>query len=936
MKANNWTTQEIPAHFFEELEQIVMARAGKKQGKEIIFLCPEHDDHNPSAAYNPEKHLWHCYTCGAGGGYQNLAKSLGIELPSTNGEFSKKLVASYAYCDEESKPLFVVEKWLDSSGKKSFLQRRPNTKQYGVKGVKQVIYHLDEILNQEHGLTFIAEGEKDADNLRVLEFVATCNPMGAGKWRIEYAVYFVGKDVIIIVDNDRVGRKHAEEIARSLFGKAKRIRVLELPNLPEKGDVSDWLEQGNTREDLLELIEATEDYQPKDQDLEVAQYLIHEPTEIFKQCLKLCKVDTESLSVVEKEGLTQKVFALMATTKLEGTQFDHILQTLKAVTGIGVTSLKKAYRNLLSTQSTTEPLCKVVDGCLCMAKKLGDNWVTIPMCNFNAYITEEITYDNSREKHILFKIEGITNLDEELPVLEVPASEYESLNWMSQWGAKVLVNPGMGVKDYLRFAIQALSSDITYTTVYKHIGWCEIEGNWHYLHNGGVIGTARNLREFTVDLGGALNSYELPNPPESEILKEAVNASYTLLGLSDWLMIPILCAIYRAPLAEVLPVDFSLFLAGLTGTFKTEITALAQAHFGANWSGSNLPANWTATANALEKQAFLAKDALFTVDDFNPTGAVKNRDAYYQDAERLFRAQANQAGRTRMYSDGRLKEAFYPRGLTISSGEDIPQGHSLRARIMFLEIKKGDVNKDKLTTCQQHAREGTYAQAMAGYLKWLAPKIPNLKKELRKLKDDLRNKAGENLSHSRTPDQVASLYLGMKMFLDFVLECGVISKKEHSKASTGTWNTLCFIAANQADHQASADPVSRFIELLASALATGKAHLKTLENHKPDNADLYGWSGDNAQGGHIGWMDSQFIYLEKESTLHCVQKFCKEQGESIPMSGPTLWKRMAELGLLERDPNRKDVRIRIGQGQEKRQKRVVKIRQFVIFNEESA
>ena len=80
MKANDWTTQEIPTYFFEELESAVMNRKGKKEGGEIKFLCPEHDDHNPSATYNPEKRVWHCYTCGAGGGCKSLAKSLGIEV----------------------------------------------------------------------------------------------------------------------------------------------------------------------------------------------------------------------------------------------------------------------------------------------------------------------------------------------------------------------------------------------------------------------------------------------------------------------------------------------------------------------------------------------------------------------------------------------------------------------------------------------------------------------------------------------------------------------------------------------------------------------------------------------------------------------------------------------------------------------------------------
>jgi len=84
MTANNWATQELPIYFFEELEQELKARNGKVRGGEIIFLCPEHDDHNPSATYNLRKHVWHCFSCGASGGYINLAKLLGVELPSTH------------------------------------------------------------------------------------------------------------------------------------------------------------------------------------------------------------------------------------------------------------------------------------------------------------------------------------------------------------------------------------------------------------------------------------------------------------------------------------------------------------------------------------------------------------------------------------------------------------------------------------------------------------------------------------------------------------------------------------------------------------------------------------------------------------------------------------------------------------------------------------
>ena len=51
-----------------ELERAILARQGKREGAEIRFLCPAHDDRKPSARYNPQKQLWRCDACGTGGG----------------------------------------------------------------------------------------------------------------------------------------------------------------------------------------------------------------------------------------------------------------------------------------------------------------------------------------------------------------------------------------------------------------------------------------------------------------------------------------------------------------------------------------------------------------------------------------------------------------------------------------------------------------------------------------------------------------------------------------------------------------------------------------------------------------------------------------------------------------------------------------------------
>ncbi|MBN2512533.1 MAG: hypothetical protein JXB18_06305 [Sedimentisphaerales bacterium] len=132
-----------------------------------------------------------------------------------------------------------------------------------MQGVEPVLYRLPELLAADpSSIVFIPEGEKDVENLVSLGLVATCNLGGAGKWRASYSDVLSGRHVVILPDNDDPGRKHAEQVARSLSGKAKEIKILILDGLPPKGDVSDWLAAGHNKEELMRLVEQAVPYQP--------------------------------------------------------------------------------------------------------------------------------------------------------------------------------------------------------------------------------------------------------------------------------------------------------------------------------------------------------------------------------------------------------------------------------------------------------------------------------------------------------------------------------------------------------------------------------------------------------------------------------------------------------------------------------------------------
>jgi hypothetical protein len=153
-------------------------------------------------------------------------------------------VARYVYKLADGTPFLLVKKFVSANGRKNFPQFRWEGG-FWVKGKPEgpkILYRLPEfIAGPPTAPVYIVEGEKDADNLAKLSFVATTNSEGAGKWSSDLNSHFRGRHVVILPDNDAPGRNHAEEVACSLSKVAASIRIVELPDLPPKGDVSDWL-----------------------------------------------------------------------------------------------------------------------------------------------------------------------------------------------------------------------------------------------------------------------------------------------------------------------------------------------------------------------------------------------------------------------------------------------------------------------------------------------------------------------------------------------------------------------------------------------------------------------------------------------------------------------------------------------------------------------
>lgn len=255
---------------------------------------------NGSLSVDVDKGTWFDHSESAGGGVLDFIKlhkklegaeafaylrEIGCDIddaPRRNGhdraaapaekkpEGKRVVEATYDYRDERGELVFQVvrcgfqlpdgsfAKNREGKRKKAIFQRRPDGQGgwiNNLEGVAVIPYRLGELAEAiaDDRTVYIVEGEKKVDALRKLGIAATCAPMGAGKWPEHFRDYFAGARVVVLPDNDEAGFKHADQVGANLDPVAASNMVLELPDLPPKGDVVDWLAEGGTAEDLADL-----------------------------------------------------------------------------------------------------------------------------------------------------------------------------------------------------------------------------------------------------------------------------------------------------------------------------------------------------------------------------------------------------------------------------------------------------------------------------------------------------------------------------------------------------------------------------------------------------------------------------------------------------------------------------------------------------------
>ena len=538
------------------------------------------------------------------------------------------------------------------------------------------------------------------------------------------------------------------------------------------------------------------------------------------------------------------------------------------------------------------------------ASKRGSS--TAKVCNFVPRIVSEKTVDDGAVTEKTLVLSGIHADGSTLPPVEVNGADLSSFNWLlDKWGAKCIIEVGPRCREYLRYYIQTTADSADRLTEYHVTGWKKIDGEWHYLLPGddslnvtlkGKLQHYCGEQGFTPeDLIDAYDLFEKP-PAPSRVIQPLVAFTF-LTPLNEFMR-----------QAGCMP-KFALFLTGRTGTRKSTIAALILSFFG-RFTSTDLPMSFRDTANSIIANSFSLKDVLTCIDDFYPSDNAEMKKLNAT-AQTVMRAYGDRTGRARLRSDSTLMESRPPQGNAIITGELSPDiGESGTARYFALELKEGDVDLSRLTLCQNDAENGAYRRTMTAYTQWLKQSflsdgdctsefVAVLSKLYREYRTDYIH---HNLTcHGRLPETVASLMVGMRFFLQFLKEIGVI-KQEEQDFDLDEFRKLMYALADIQSEKVEQDkPAHVFIRKLWSLIEGGKVLIT--ERNRPKEFDPF-------PPGYIGCQDGDYYYLNKELAHSAVKKLCTEQGESFPLSAKALVKALAEEGLIKTTPSGNTVSLR--------------------------
>ncbi|MFQ3588597.1 MAG: DUF3854 domain-containing protein, partial [Fimbriimonadaceae bacterium] len=533
-----------------------------------------------------------------------------------------------------------------------------------------------------------------------------------------------------------------------------------------------------------------------------------------------------------------------------------------------------------------------------------DGPVSARLANFEAEITAEVELRNGVETSLAFEVEARQGGRTARRL--VRPSEFVRMDWpLDLLGPRAVVEPGMGVRDRLRVAIQKLSEEPDRRIVLTSAGVHRVESGCVFAHAGGAIGSDGAADGLEVELRPNLAGYRFDRIAEDAELPDYARAVVAALDVAPLrVSAPLLGSYLRAILGEA---DFAVWLYGPTQSRKSSLAAALLGMFGEAFAKDRLPIEWSSTENAIESLAFEAANLPLVVDDWVAHRDRATKDAMMKKAARILRSQGNRSGRSRANADGSVRGARHVRALVVSTAETLPDGFtSEKNRTLSLQLRRDDVRNDALSRLQSAGRSGALAAGTARFIQWLIPRFEEARAGLAAGTDAAK-------SGDRLDEQLTQLRFAFGLFLRFAVEHG-LPQAEADAAMARFERGLAEARAEQLVVRREADPVDELLRTIVEGFRSGACHVLARNGRSaPDDGESWGWrpGGDGLAafpgGAMIGYLDEEdgLLLLLPGAAEAFVEQTMLKRGRTLGTSFRAAMAQAMDKGFVVPDGDRR-------------------------------
>ena len=915
---------------YEWADRLGMDPRKSKGPEDFWTICPCHDDTEPSlhvyASRKTGEIVMKCFVCGvtgaqvcetvgvpigevmcdafsgekrvrqgAGKGAGNGAAKPGRAQPAlrpsypfktgktlTVGGTPYEIKSVYEYRDREGRVVLRkarAELWEDGRRKdKSFLIQSLGEQGGWVSGAGLyggLIYHLPDVLSMKDkpGLTIIAEGEKDVDNLRLLGLNATCGMHGGGidrggdsllgKWNDEHSRCFDGLDqVVVIADNDAAGEGISQWICRRLKDRVKSLKLLRIaehwPQLEKHGDFTDWantlIKSGKHRSEIRTALETMIGETPEWTPGNIRKFEMED-----RQDGKSAGQSAEETSSPEREKRGQ------GSGGDGGDEYPSYF-------GISPYCIKNGRLSMYTGQGGAKALC-----------------------DFLPELKEIVLRDDGAEQATEYVISAKDPTGRPMRDAHVLGGKaFKTLDWAAEawtcWGnvRQDIRRAESRIVDALNRAAQQRCE---HRSVYVHTGMREIDGQTAYLHGGGAIGA----QGAGVELDGALAGYRIEDGGHSR--EDAAIAERILLdSMPPHLIYPLLAQAYLAPVFSVMealhqPPSYVVYIVGASNAGKSTVAGYVQAHFG-DFYNRRFPANFNDTVNSVREKLFLAKDALVVVDDYRRSEDARRSGGMDAVADNVISAVADRADRGRLTADKKTAAARPSRCTCVMTGEDVPRVSMSRLmRLYRIDVEPGEIYRDvrTLDEFRKCAADGYYSACMYYFIADLLARWDSIRGELRETLEAMGEMVGGRIRRreGRFIECAVHLMTGVSLMLHHLERCGMMDAQEKAERLETAARIICANLDEQGRTTDEERPEMIWLQTLRSLLATRSVTLAA----KDDITNGF-------RAGQIGFEDGDVICLTPEA---CDEQICerlRKGGRSLGASRQSILRALARMGMI--------------------------------------